>query len=101
MMRLITGPTISLSTAYPRRNRKPFSLLSRKCWKEPMTRQQLTSALVEYTGLPQLREFILSTSWGTPLKPSAFRGELCFGPGQGQQVTFVNPRVWFGTWQEI
>jgi Winged helix DNA-binding domain len=69
--------------------------------KEPMTRQQLTSALVEYTGLPQLREFILSTSWGTPLKPSAFRGELCFGPGQGQQVTFVNPRVWFGTWQEI
>jgi len=69
--------------------------------KEPMTRQQLTSALVEYTGLPHLREFILSTSWGTPLKPSAFRGELCFGPGQGQQVTFVNPRVWFGTWQEI
>ncbi len=69
--------------------------------KEPMTRQQLTSALVEYTGLPHLCEFILSTSWGTPLKPSAFRGELCFGPGQGQQVTFVNPRVWFGTWQEI
>ncbi|HLZ60475.1 MAG TPA: winged helix DNA-binding domain-containing protein [Ktedonosporobacter sp.] len=69
--------------------------------KEPMTRQQLASALVEYTGLPQLRTFILSTGWGTPLKPSAFRGELCFGPGQGQQVTFVNPRVWFGTWQEI
>ena len=69
--------------------------------KESMTRQQLTNALVEKTGVHQLREFILSTSWGTPLKPSAYRGDLCFGPSQGQQVTFVNPRVWFDTWQEV
>lgn len=47
------------------------------------------------------REFLLSLSWGTPLKPLAFRGELCFGPSQGQQVTFVNPRAWFDIWQDI
>lgn len=69
--------------------------------KEPMTRQQLAMAVAERTGLAHLREFLLSLSWGTPLKPLAFRGELCFGPSQGQQVTFVNPRAWFDTWQEI
>jgi len=35
------------------------------------------------------------------LKPSAYRGDLCFGPSQGQNVTFVNPKTWVGTWQSI
>jgi Winged helix DNA-binding domain len=35
------------------------------------------------------------------LKPSAYRGELCFGPGQGKTVTFMNPRVWIGQWKAI
>src|SRR5579872_1499400 len=69
--------------------------------KEPITRQQLATAIAEQTGLPQLREFLLSSSWGTPLKPSAFRGDLCFGPGQGQNATFVNPRAWLSIEQEI
>ncbi|MHB8597931.1 MAG: DNA glycosylase AlkZ-like family protein [Ktedonobacteraceae bacterium] len=69
--------------------------------KEPMTRQQLATAIAEQTGLPQLREFLLSSSWGTPLKPFAFRGDLCFGPGQGQNVTFVNPKAWLSIWQAI
>jgi hypothetical protein len=68
---------------------------------EPMTRQQLAAALAEQTGLPQLEALILSSSWGSPLKPSAFRGELCFGPSQGQNVTFVNPRAWLGEWPSI
>jgi hypothetical protein len=67
----------------------------------PLTRQQLATAVAERTGLAHVREFLLSLSWGTPLKPLAFRGELCFGPSQGQQVTFVNPRAWFDTWKEI
>ena len=48
-----------------------------------------------------MRELILSESWGSPLKPSAYRGDLCFGPGQGQSATFMNPRAWMGTWQPI
>lgn len=67
----------------------------------PMTREQLATAIAQQTGLPQLRELILSTGWGSPLKPSAFRGDLCFGPSQGQNVTFVNPRTWISDWSSI
>lgn len=69
--------------------------------KEPMTREQFAIALAEQTGIAHLRDFILSSSWGTPLKPSAFQGDLCFGPNRGQSVTFVNPRAWFDAWQAI
>ncbi len=65
----------------------------------PLTRQQLADAAAKHTGMAQVRDFILSESWGSPLKPAAYRGELCFGPGQGQNVTFVNPKTWLGTWQ--
>ena len=67
----------------------------------PLTRQQLAEAVAKHTGIAQVRDFILSESWGSPLKPSAYRGELCFGPGQGKTVTFMNPRVWIGEWQPI
>src|SRR5712692_9296952 len=66
-----------------------------------LTRQQLADAAAKHTGIAQIRDFILSESWGSPLKPSAYRGELCFGPGQGKTVTFMNPRVWIGEWQPI
>ena len=48
-----------------------------------------------------VRDFILSSSWGSPLKPSAYRGELSFGPGQGQNATFMNPKVWMNTWEPV
>jgi hypothetical protein len=67
----------------------------------PLTRQQLADAVAKHTGIAQVRDFILSESWGSPLKPSAYRGELSFGPGQGQTATFLNPRVWNGEWQSI
>ncbi len=68
---------------------------------EPMTREQLASALAKRTGIAHLRDVILSSSWGTPLRQSALRGDLCFGPNQGQHVTFVNPRAWSGAWPSI
>ncbi len=67
----------------------------------PLTRQQLADAVAKHIGISQVRDLILSSSWGSPLKPSAYRGELCCGPGQGQNVTFQNPRVWIGDWQSI
>lgn len=67
----------------------------------PLTRKQLADAVAKHTGIVQARDFILSESWGSPLKPSAYRGDLCFGPGQGQNVTFVNPKTWIGTWPTI
>ncbi|HKT38827.1 MAG TPA: crosslink repair DNA glycosylase YcaQ family protein, partial [Ktedonobacterales bacterium] len=42
-----------------------------------LTRQQLADAVARHTGMAHVRDFILSESWGTPLKPSAYRGELC------------------------
>ncbi len=67
----------------------------------PLTRQQLADAVAKHTGIAQVHDFILSESWGSPLKPAAYRGELCFGPGQGQGVTFMNPRGWIGEWHSI
>ena len=67
----------------------------------PLTRLQLADAVAKHIGVVRVRDFIVSSSWGSPLKPSAYRGELCFGPGQGQSGTFMNPRVWMGEWQSI
>ncbi|MCI0730593.1 MAG: winged helix DNA-binding domain-containing protein [Chloroflexi bacterium] len=68
---------------------------------EPMTREQLATAVARHTGAPKLGELLLASSWGSPLKPSAFRGDLCFGPNQGQKVTFVRPSQWIGEWQTV
>jgi hypothetical protein len=67
----------------------------------PLTRLQLADAVAKHIGATRVRDLILSESWGSPLKPSAYRGELCFGPGQGQSATFMNPRTWIGEWQPI
>jgi hypothetical protein len=67
--------------------------------QEPMTRQQLAEAIARETGVARLRDLIVTSSWGSPLKPSALRGDLCFGPNQGRAVTFVNPGAWLGNWQ--
>lgn len=59
----------------------------------PQTREQLAEAAAQAAGMPNLRNVLLS-GWGALLKPSAFAGEICFGPNQGQNVTFVSPRRW-------
>ncbi len=68
---------------------------------QPMTREQLAAALAEQTGSVELRDLITTKGWGTPLKPLAWRGDLCFGPNQGQNVTFVHPSQWAGGWQPV
>jgi hypothetical protein len=65
-----------------------------------ITREALADAVAERVGNPKLRELLLS-GWGALLKPSAYGGDLCFGPNQGQQVTFVRPADWLGTWTEL
>ena len=62
---------------------------------EPLTRAELADAVVERTGDESLREK-LSHGFGVYLKPAAFRGKLCFGPGEGQKVRFTRPDVWLG-----
>ena len=61
----------------------------------PLTRAELADAVVERTGEEALREK-LQQGFGAYLKPAAFRGRLCFGPGDGQKVRFTRPDVWLG-----
>jgi Winged helix DNA-binding domain len=46
----------------------------------PRTREELAERLAAVGG-PELRERLLS-GWGALLKPSAHRGDLCFGPNR-------------------
>lgn len=68
---------------------------------QPLTRAQLAAAAAEHTGVAQLRPALTESHWGSTLKPSAFRGDLCFGPSRGRNVTFVRPRDWLGRWREV
>lgn len=65
-----------------------------------MTREALADAIARRARKPKLRA-LLRSGWGALLKPSAFRGDLCFGPSQGQSVTFVRPRLWLSQWRPV
>ncbi len=65
-----------------------------------MTREQLADAIARKTRKPKMRE-LLGSGWGTLLKPAAFQGHLCFGPSEGQKITFVQPAAWIGAWNQI
>ncbi len=65
-----------------------------------MTREQLAAAIAKRARKPKLAE-LLNSGWGTLLKPAAFQGHLCFGPSQGQKITFVRPDKWIGAWEGL
>ncbi len=66
----------------------------------PITREQLAEALAERTRKPHLRD-LLESGWGALLKPAAFQGYLCYGPSEGQNITFVAPYKWIGEWEPV
>lgn len=68
---------------------------------QPLTREEFAAALGERTGSQELHKLIRTPGWGTALKPLAWRGDLCFGPSRGQNVTFVHPPKWIGAWQPL
>jgi hypothetical protein len=59
-----------------------------------LTRAQLMQKVAQLTGAP-LPEHAMN-SWGVILRPAAFSGLLCFGPGEGQLVRFTRPDSWLG-----
>jgi hypothetical protein len=65
----------------------------------PMTREELIAQVVRQRRLAHVGE-ALGSGWGTLLKPVAWQGDLCFGPNQGNRVTFQLPtqasRHWSG-----
>jgi hypothetical protein len=66
---------------------------------EPRTRRELIAAVKARLGARMGKN--LESGWGGFLKPAARRGVLCFGPSQGQTVTFVRPDAWLGQWRAV
>ncbi|MFQ5951032.1 MAG: winged helix DNA-binding domain-containing protein [Candidatus Geothermarchaeales archaeon] len=65
-----------------------------------LTREQLVKEVVGITGLDHLDKRLME-GWGALLKPAAYHGHLCFGPSEGQNVTFVRPNQWLNHWREV
>jgi uncharacterized protein YcaQ len=59
-----------------------------------MTREELMREVSRITGSVAFGTKLAQSSWGTILKPAAFRGRLCFGPSLGQRVRFTSPDTW-------
>lgn len=58
-----------------------------------LTREELARRVSQEIGSEDLPAR-LTGSWGSMLKPAAFRGELCFAPNAGRNVRFTRPASW-------
>jgi hypothetical protein len=66
----------------------------------PLTREELVAAITARRGLKHVGEELRS-GWGTLLKPLAWQGALCFGPSQGNRVTFMHPEDASAEWRPL
>jgi DNA glycosylase AlkZ-like len=65
-----------------------------------LTREQLAEEAARRAGSWTKEK--LESPWGNLLGPAAFTGLLCFGPSQGNKVTFVRADQWVADdWREI
>ncbi len=58
-----------------------------------LTREELAAEVEQITGSQTMGEYVRS-SWGWPLKPASFRGQLCFAPSKDGRVRFTTPAAW-------
>ncbi len=65
-----------------------------------LTRGELIEAVIARRGYGHLGD-ALRSGWGTLLKPFAWQGDLCFGPSQGNRVTFTTPRAASSRWAAL
>ena len=65
-----------------------------------LTREELGGEVVRRLGDSKW-EALLASGWGAVLKPVAFQGRLCFGPSDGNRVTFVRPDQWIGPFERL
>ena len=65
-----------------------------------LTRAELGGEVVRRLGDSKW-ETLLASGWGALLKPVAFQGRLCFGPSEGNRVTFVRPDQWLGPFERL
>ena len=65
-----------------------------------LTRDELIEAVTARRGYGHLGD-ALRSGWGTLLKPYAWQGDLCFGPSQGNRVTFTTPKAASSRWAGV
>jgi hypothetical protein len=65
-----------------------------------LTREELAAEVSRITGVAGLQDK-LRGGFGDLLKPAAFRGELCFAPGDGRAVRFTRPDRWLRAWTAV
>jgi uncharacterized protein YcaQ len=58
----------------------------------PLTRQELTERVIDRLG-SKARRWV-QHSWGGVVKQACLQGLACFGPNQGQEITFVRRDYW-------
>lgn len=67
---------------------------------ETLAREELARRVGRRVGSKDLPAR-LTGSWGSMLKPAAFRGKLCFAPSAGRNVRFTHPGSWLPAAQPI
>jgi hypothetical protein len=65
-----------------------------------LTREELVEEVVRRAKLRRSVRTAMLSGWGSLLHPASYQGNLCFGPSQGKNVTFVRPDKWLGDWDE-
>lgn len=68
----------------------------------PLTRKELSQAILPRLedSAPQFQD-LLEHGWGGLGKYVCLQGELCLGPNQGQEATFVRRDQWLSGWEEV
>ena len=65
-----------------------------------LTREELIAEVTRPPSHAHLGD-ALRSGWGTLLKPSAWQGDLVFGPNQGTRVTFTRPESASARWAGV
>ncbi len=62
----------------------------------PLTRRQFVEAVSAQIKSPELKDFLVNGTWATVFKQLAMHGDLCYGPSDGKDTTFIHPSAWIG-----
>lgn len=68
--------------------------------RRQLTREELASRVAISAKLPPAARKRMMSGWGSVLHPASYKGNLCFGPSDGKNVTFVRPDQWLAKWNE-
>ena len=68
----------------------------------PLTRREISQAILPRLrkSAPQIQE-LLEHGWGGLGKYVCLQGNLCLGPNQGQEATFIRRDQWLSSWEDI